>query len=134
MKEFDNRKKTHKKSPVSSTEVKDLDNMKESISESRCLDVLKNIYSKQCTQSLSPLFNAYDDYIAYTVMYFVIKSVFIKRNQNSNEILTQIAMVNIDLCHGLKMLYDLGFNIIPDFFHPARTVHKSWKINLGTII
>ena len=64
-------------------------------------------------------------------MCFAIKTEFIKRNPSYMDVFTETVTTALDLCQDLKMLYFLGYKIIPDFFHPARTILPGWKIKPG---
>ena len=104
------------------------------ISEKNCLEVLKKICTTQCTESLKPLFNKYDDFYTSTVMFYIIKTEMIIKNKNPVDILGKIPETIVDLCQSLKMLYEVGHKIIPDFFHPARTIKPEWKIQPGKLM
>ena len=53
-------------------------------------------------------------------------------NDDQNKLkFDQITEATAKLCKDLKMLYNLGYKIIPDFFHPARILKPDWKFKPG---
>lgn len=106
--------------------VEKIGKMDESISHENIQKDLKSILINQCNSSLSPLFAKYDDFISCTVMLYSIKIDQIRRS-NSFNVLNNIAKATIDLIETLKMLYAVGYEIIPHFFHPARLLMPNWK-------
>ena len=45
--------------------------------------------------------------------------------------LDKITEATVRLCKDLEMLYNLGYKIMPDFFHPARILKPDWKFKPG---
>ena len=103
------------------------------ISEKNCLGILKKIHTTQCRESLNPLFDKYDDFYTAIVMLYIIKTELILKNQNPVDILLKVPKATVDLFQSVKMLYEVGNKIIPDFFHPVRTNHTEWKLKPGKL-
>ena len=45
--------------------------------------------------------------------------------------LGKLTEATVRLFKDLEMLYNLGYKIIPDFFHPARILKPDWKFKPG---
>ena len=96
-------------------------------------EILENIYTTQCEESLAPLFNKYNEVVSSTVLNFTAQMHIILNGMDDQPKLKfdQITEATVRLCKDLEMLYDLGYKVIPDYFHPARILKPDWKLKPG---